>query len=178
MDDLNVIKTSVMGSLWILHGREKLIAWVRRKFKPTKSRSFVVKRGKTPDNFRFSISLTMIPALSECPVKRKGKIFNDTLRDTSAIRSAVDDLELWLTKVDESRLPGRSKVWIYQHAVIPRVLWPLFVHDSPMTTVAVTEKKINGYLRRCSVALYGTSNALQFLLKDCWRNLWSRRLEK
>ena len=116
MDDLTVTTTSVMGSRWILRSLEKLIAWARVKFKPAKSRLFVMKKRRTADKFRFSIAGTMIPTLSECPVKSLGKIFDTTLRDTNAVRAAVGDLELWLTRVDKSGLPGRFKVWIYQHA--------------------------------------------------------------
>ena len=148
MDDLAVTTTSVMGSRWILRSLEKLIAWARMKFKPAKSRSFVMKKERTADKFHFSIAGTMISTLSECSVKSLGKIFDTTLRDTNTVRVVVGDLELWLTRVDRSGLPGCFKVWIYQHAVLPRILWPLFVYDSPMTIVEAMERKINNYLRR------------------------------
>ena len=140
MDDLTVTTTSVMGSRWILRSLEKLIAWVRMKFKSAKSRSFVLKKERTADKFRFSKAGTMLPALSEYPVKSLGKIFDTTLRVTNAVRAAVGDLELWLTRVDKSGLPGRFKTWIYQHAVFPRILGPLFVYDSPMTIVEAMER--------------------------------------
>ena len=110
----------------------------------------------------------MIPTLSECPVKSLGKIFDTTLKDTNAVLAAVGDLELWLTRVDKSGLPGCFKAWIYHHAVLLRILWPLFVYDSPMTIVEAMERKINNYPGRwlgfprslSSAALYGSSNAL------------------
>ena len=148
MDDLTVTTTSVMGSRWILRSLEKLIVWARTKFKPAKSRSFVMKKGRTVDKLRFSIAGTMIPTLSECPVKSQGKIFHTTLRDNNAVRTAVGDLELCLIRVDKSSQPGRFKARIYQHVVLPRILWPLFVYDSPMTIVEAMERKINNYLRR------------------------------
>ena len=132
-----------------------------------------MKKGRTADKFSFSIAGTMIPTLSECPVKSLGKIFDTTMRDTNAIRATVGDLELWLTRVDKSGLPGRFKAWIYQHTVLPRILWPLFVYDSPMTIVEAMERRVNNYLRRwlgflrslSSAALYGSSNALQLPFK-------------
>ena len=93
MDDLTVTTTSVMGSKWILRSLEKLIVWTRMKFKPAKSRSFVMKK-RTTDNFHFSIVGTMILTLLECPIKSLGKIFNITLRDTNTVRAVVGDLEL------------------------------------------------------------------------------------
>ena len=101
---------------------EKLIAWVKMKFKPSKSRSFVIKKGRTIDKFRFSIEGAMIPTLSECPVKSLVKIFNVTVRDTNAVRAAVGDLVLWLARVDKSSLPGCFKAWIYQHSVLLRIM--------------------------------------------------------
>ena len=64
MDDLTVTTTSVMGSRWILRSLEKLIAWARMKYKPTKSRSFVMKKGGTVDKFRFSIGQGYLPCRS------------------------------------------------------------------------------------------------------------------
>ena len=78
IDDLAVTTTSVMGSRWILYSLEKLIVWARMKFKPAKSRPFVMKKGRTAYNFHFSLLGTMIPTLSECPVKSLGEIFNIT----------------------------------------------------------------------------------------------------
>ena len=71
--------------------------------------------------------------------------------------------------VDRSGLPGRFKTWIYQHSILPRILWPLLVYSVPITTVEVMERKISSYLRRwlglprslSSAALYGRSNTLQ-----------------
>lgn len=69
MDDLTITMTSVPGSRWILQGLERLITWARMSFKPCKSRSMVMKRGKVMAKFCFSISGTAIPSTSEQPVK-------------------------------------------------------------------------------------------------------------
>ena len=132
-----------------------------------------MKKGGTADKFHFSIAGTMIPTLSECLVKSQGNMFNTTLRDTNAVQTAVGDQEFWLARVDKSGLPGRFKAWIYQHAVLPRILWPLFVYDSPITIVESMERKINSYRRRwlglpgslSIAALYGTSTTLPLPFK-------------
>lgn len=61
------------------------------------------------------------------------------------------------------------KAWIYQHSILPWVLWPLLVYAVPTTTVESLERKISGFLRKwlgfprslTSADLYGTSNTLQ-----------------
>ena len=51
------------------------------KFKPTKSRSLVLKRGKVKED-RFKMGEEEIPTVSENPNKCLGKWYNDSLRDT------------------------------------------------------------------------------------------------
>ncbi|TWW59294.1 hypothetical protein D4764_06G0008240, partial [Takifugu flavidus] len=147
MDDLTVT-TSVPGCRWILQGLERLILWARMSFKPTMSRSMVLKKGKVVDKFRFSISGTIIPSITEQPVKSLGKLFDSSPKDTAAIQKSTEEFGGWLTKVDKSGLPGRFKAWIYQYSILPRVLWPLLVYAVPVTTVESFERKISCFLRR------------------------------
>lgn len=46
MDDLTVTTEPVSGVSWILMGLVKLMAWARMSFKPSKSRSLLLKKGK------------------------------------------------------------------------------------------------------------------------------------
>ncbi|XP_061920230.1 uncharacterized protein LOC133660667 [Entelurus aequoreus] len=169
MDDLTITTTSVPGSRWILQGLERLIGWARMSFKPAKSRSMVLKKGKVVNKFQFTISGTVIPSITEQPVRNLGKLFDSSLKDSAAIQKSTEELGGWLTKVDKSGLPGRFKAWIYQHSILPRVLWPLLVYAVPVTTVESFERKISSFLRKWlglprslnSAALYGTSNILQ-----------------
>ena len=169
MDDLTVTTTSVPGCRWILQGLEKLIRWARMSFKPTKSRSMVLKRGKVVDRFRFFVDGTAIPAITEKPVTSLGKTFDCSLRDTASIQATITKLETWLSVVDKSGLAGRFKAWLYQHGILPRILWPLLVYEVTISTVETLERKISSYLRRwlglprslTSAALYSRRNKLQ-----------------
>ncbi|KAI4876470.1 hypothetical protein NFI96_017397 [Prochilodus magdalenae] len=169
MDDLTVTTTSVPGCRWILQGLEKLISWARMSFKPSKSRSMVLKRGKVVDKFRFVVDGEEIPSITEKPVMSLGKAFNSSLQDKASVQTTIKKLESWLHAVDKSGVPGRFKAWLYQHGILPRILWPLLVYEVPMSTVETLERKISSYLRRwlglprslTSTALYGKSNKLQ-----------------
>ncbi|KAK0143143.1 hypothetical protein N1851_018727 [Merluccius polli] len=137
MDDLT-ITTSVPGSRWILQGLERLITWATMSFKPSKSRSMVLKKGKKSNK----------------------------------------ELGAWLTKVDKSGLPGRFKAWIYQHSILPQVLWPLLVYAVPMTTVESLERKISGFLRKW----LGLPRSLITVWDDCpsvasLKNSWEEALQ-
>lgn len=123
MDNLTVT-SSVPGSRWILQGLEKLVSWSRMSFKVKVP---MLKKGKVVDKFCFTIFKTIIPTLSEKPLKSLGKLFDCSLKETAALHKTCCDLEAWLTKIDKSGLPGRFKAWIYQHAILPRDLWPLLL---------------------------------------------------
>ncbi|KAJ3583253.1 hypothetical protein NHX12_034140 [Muraenolepis orangiensis] len=143
MDDLTVMTESVPGCRWILKGLEELVEWARMRFKPAKSRSMVLRKGKVVDKFRFNIADTAIPSISEKPVKSLGKVFDCSLRDTTSIQSTCTELDGWLKSVDKSGLPGKFKAWVYQHGILPRILWPLLVYAVPISTVETLERRLN-----------------------------------
>lgn len=130
MDDLTVTTVAAPGCRWILQGLETLTTWARMHFKPEKSRSMVLKRGKVKDQLHFSLEGTLIPSVTEKPVKSLGKTFDCSLKGTASIRAKNEQPESWLTTVDKSGLPGKFKAWLYQNGILPRILWPLFVRLS------------------------------------------------
>ncbi len=116
-------------------------------FKPSETRSMVLKKGKVVDKFRFSVSGTVIPTFTEQLVKSLGKLFDSSLKDSAAIQNSNKELGAWLTKVDKSGLPGRFKAWIYQHSILPRDLWPMLIYAVPMTKVESLERKQGAWTR-------------------------------
>ena len=74
------------------------------------------------DKFRFSITGTPIPTISEKPIKSLGKFFDSSLRDAASIKNTCEELEGWLKDVDKTGLPGKFKAWIYQHGIL-RLQW-------------------------------------------------------
>lgn len=97
MDDLTVTTTSVTGCQWLLQGLERIITWARMMFKPAKSRSLVLRKGRVENKHRFSLDGVPIPSVSEKPVKSLGKIFDSTLKDKAAVQSAHMELKTWLS---------------------------------------------------------------------------------
>ena len=102
MDDLTITTTSVPECRWILQGLERLMTSARMSFKPSK--------WKVINKLRFSISGTVIPTITEQPVKSLGKLFDSNLRDSAAIQKSTTELGTWVAKVDKSGLPGRFTV--------------------------------------------------------------------
>ena len=95
------------------------------------------------EKVRFTEAGETIPTLSEKPIKSLGKTFNSSLKDTAAKQKTIKDLEEWLRKIDKSGLPGRFRAWLFQHAVLSWILWPLLAYDILITTVESLERAIS-----------------------------------
>ena len=139
------------------------------RFKPGKSRSLVLQKGKIKSTARFTIACEFIPTVTEKPVKSLGKWFDSSTKDQAANKGIGGDLDDWLRKIDKSGLPSKFKAWLYQHAILLRILWPLMLYEVAITMVEGMERKISSYLRKwlglpkslSSAALYGTTNTIQ-----------------
>ncbi|XP_076113544.1 uncharacterized protein LOC143081178 [Mytilus galloprovincialis] len=172
MDDMTVTSKTVIEGKWTLEVLERMIKWARMKFKPSKSRSLIVRKGKVQDE-TFELAGEKIPTVGEKPVKCLGKMFDATLADMVNMGEVQVQLVEWLTKIDKSGFPGRYKAWIYQHGVLPRILWPLLVYEFPLSKVEALERKISACLRRwlgvprsfSSIGLYSTGTKLQLPMK-------------
>ena len=68
----------------------ELIDWARMKFKPSKSRSFILKKGKI-QNRKIRIGEDEIPTIMEKPAKSLGKWFRDSLNDRECRRDGITD---------------------------------------------------------------------------------------
>ena len=81
----------------------------------------------------------------------------------------LQQVEEGLRRIDKSDLPGKFKSWIFQHGLLPRLLWPLMVNEIPISTVEKVEQQVSKHLRRwlgippsfSNIGLYGKSNRLQ-----------------
>ena len=65
-------------------------------------------------------------------------------------RPERDTTEL-LVNIDKTGLSGKFKAWIFQHGLLPRLIWPLMLYDIALTTVEGMERKINHYHRQWMV---------------------------
>ena len=160
MDDLTLATQFTVQTRWLLKSLEVLIKWARMKFNPKKSRTLVIKKGKVLRNCVFKISDERIPTVSEARVKSLGKMFDDTLKDGNNKLSVIAQIEKWLLSVDESELPGKFNVWIFQHGILPRILWSLML--CPLSTVEKMESEISNRLHQWLGVPPSFSNAVLY----------------
>ncbi|KAL7854779.1 hypothetical protein SRHO_G00169690 [Serrasalmus rhombeus] len=88
------------------------------------------------------------PRLLECLWKiyrviwRKGKV----PQQCRYAEGTNDNLNTWLWAVDKSGLPGKFKAWIYQHDILPHLLWLLLVYEVLITIMEGFKRKISQFL--------------------------------
>lgn len=174
MDDLTITTSSHVQARWILKTLGDVASWARMVFKPKKSRSIVMRKGKVTDAFKLHVQGEEIPTIRENPIKCLGKWYDDTLGDRNNISKTEKQADEWLRNIDRTGLPGKFNSWIYQHGLLPRLMWLLTVYEIPKTTVEGMERRVNKHLRKwlgippsfTAVGLYIRSGQLQLPLSS------------
>ncbi|XP_078587744.1 uncharacterized protein LOC144868686 [Branchiostoma floridae x Branchiostoma japonicum] len=174
MDDITLTTTSHIEARWMLSELDYMATWARMKFKPKKSRCMIIKKGKVTSRFKLEVQGEPIPSIVGNPVKCLGKWFDDSLTDRKNASSTVAQTEEWLRRIEKSGLPGKLKAWLYQHGLLPRLMWLLTVYEIPLTSVEEMERKVNKHLRKwlgvppsfTALGFYSTTGQLQLPLSS------------
>ena len=125
MDDTTLImlrKKVVQNTLDKLNN---LLGLRRMAFKPAKSRSLALVRGKIRRDVFFNVAEQRIPTVSEEPVKSLGRVFDESLTDKSMRGAILQQIIEGLQVIEAAQLQGRFKVWLLQFVLLPRLLWSL-----------------------------------------------------
>ncbi len=117
-------------------------------FKPKKSRSLVIQKGKTTGWFKLLVQGEVIPNIQGNPIRCLGKWYDESLSDKNSISSTRKQVEEWLKKIDKYGLPGKNKCWIYQHGLLRDSCGFSLVYEVLLSTVEEMERKFNKHLRR------------------------------
>ncbi len=174
MDDLTVTTQTHIQARWVLKALEEAATWARMNFKPKKSRSLVIKSGSVTKRFTLQVQGEDIPSIMDSPIKCLGKWFDSSLSDKANVERIRSQLQEGLKQIDKSALPGKFKAWLFQNALLPRLMWPLMLYEIPTSSVECLERTISRHLRRwlgvppsfTSIGLYGRSNQLQLPLSS------------
>ncbi|GFO02696.1 reverse transcriptase [Plakobranchus ocellatus] len=148
MDDTTIICSKEDETRRMLTRLDDLMSWCRIKFKPKKSRSLSIRRGKIDEATTFTVAEQQIPTVSQELVKSLGRWYDSSMKDT---RRGAETLELTsesLLASNKCGLQGKFKIWCLQFMLIPKLLWPLLVYDICSSTVEAIEAKINKYTRK------------------------------
>ena len=156
MDDINLMSTSVAGTQDLLSKCVEALSWAGMSFRPDKSRSAVIIKGKslntTPFKVREPSSPTdfscYIPSFHSQPVKFLGRIIDGSLSDRKSVSELEKKLLTGLNVINKSSFTGAQKLWILQHLLIPKVQWALLIYEVSISCASLLERKVSVFIRK------------------------------
>lgn len=111
MDVMTTIATTNACTKRLLNKLQENIKWPRTEFKPRKSRSISIGRGRLV-NERFHVNNKPILIVLEKRVKSLGR----PQRHNPELRK---DIVSGLNKINKTALPGKLKLWCFQFGLLP-----------------------------------------------------------
>ena len=168
MDDIATRTENLVQTKYLLEKLVGKLKWAGLSIKPEKSRSLVIIEGKVSKKTP-SIDGVPVTSIAEKPIKYLGKVYNKTLNEQKQADEVLGELKEGLKKIDKSIIPGRYKAWIFQHMLLPRIMWPLTIYNIPESKVEEMQRKITGHLKKwlgfprslSTACLYTRSGKLQ-----------------
>ena len=89
-----------------------------------------------------------------------GKWFDASLKDDNNVNRLRQQVKDGMQTIDKTQLPCKYKAWMYQHGLLPRLIWPLTLYEIPTTAVEVLERSVSKHLMR----LIGVPPSFTFFL--------------
>ena len=110
MDDVSLMTRSTTASKIALERTVIALKWARMKLKPQKSRSLVIRGGRSIDEQPFTVGEEIIPSIQKEPLKTLGRIYNSSATDKGASEDLKKKITDLVQKLDKSLLSGIMKV--------------------------------------------------------------------
>ena len=147
MDDIATRTENLVQTKYLLDKLVGKLRWAGLSIKPEKSRSLVIIDGKVSNKTPF-IEGVPVTSITEKPIRYLGKLYNKTLNDQEQAREVFAELKQGLKKIEKEVIPGRYKAWMFQHMLLPRLMWPLTIYNIPESKVEEMQILITGHLKR------------------------------
>ena len=133
MDYVNLMSSSVSGGQCAT-----ALQWAGMEFRADKSRSFIIKKGKSLNSSPFCVSepsnstdfSLFIPSIHSTPVRFLGRIIDGSITYRKSVDELAEKLSDGLKIIDKSPFKGTQKLWILQHLLIPQIQWPLLIYET------------------------------------------------
>ena len=109
-----------------------------------------------------------MPTVKEGPIKGLERWYADTLSDKSRVVEILKKAEEGLKAINESKMPGKYRIWCLQFGLYPRLALHLLIYEA-LSIVEIIEQKCSVYIRKWlglrrmikSSALYRKIGSLQ-----------------
>ena len=147
MDDITTTTETIVQTRVLIDKLVEKLDWGGLTAKPEKCRALVIIKGKVVRR-NIMIKGKPITLLQDKPIKYLGKIYNSSLNEKEQITEVEAQVKQDLKKVEKCRLPGRYKAWMFQHMLLPRLMWPLSIYNVPVTVIDRIQRKVTSSLKR------------------------------
>ena len=184
MDDMNLMAGPVKDTQVLLTRCTTALTWARMRYNISKSRSFVVKRGKVLNTRPFALQPDSesdiisdedrISSIHSKAIQWLGRLINGFLSDrraTDELRQKVLD---GLSLIDKSFLKGGRKLWINQMLFVPCIRWPISIYEISFKEVQHLERLFSVKIRKwlglhqstTNLCLYSNSSPIRLPVKS------------
>ena len=116
-------------------------------FKAKESKHLSIHKGKQRQQ-KFTSAGEQMPTAIEQPVNSLGRWYAGTLSDRSQGVAIMKQAEHGLKAIDQSKVPGKHKIWCLQFALYPRLAWPLTMYEVTLSRAEMIERTCNTYIRK------------------------------
>ena len=120
-----------------------------------------------PGHDRFDPCLSIaggsIQYLDDGDFKYLGRLLNTTASEISSRTQLQAKLKTLLSIVDDSLLPGTSRLWLYHHFVVPKLSWAFLTLDLTLTFVKKLQAMAVAFLKKWSGLPHCANTAILFV---------------
>ena len=182
MDDVNLMSSTIQGTQDLLSRCLTALKWAGMSFRADKSRSIIIKKGRSMNSTPFSSSESSnpsdfsgyIPSIHAMPIKFLGRVINGSLSDRNSVQELKDKLSEGLKIIHCSPHSPSQKLWILQHLLLPRIQWPLMIYEISSSVALSLEQTVSKFIRTwlklpkmmSSIALYSKHSPCPLPIKS------------
>ena len=126
----------------------------------------MIRKRKVDEGCSFTVQTQHILTISEAPVKCLGKWYRVEAGNQQGIKIVEDEVNDILMMIEDTGLPGKFKVWIVEHGLIPRLAWPMLMYEISGTTMQRIGRRITRCIRKWIGASPNLSAACLYSVLD------------
>ena len=149
MDDLTLMTVGVPYARLMLRKVQQALLWSRMAAKGSKSRSCVIKCGRSMNVEPFTINEgEIIPSIQRIPIRFLGRMIDGSLADRKSRQKLLEGIQSGLKRIDKSLFTGVMKLFTYQSVLLMQTCWSFMIYELPLSWVSHVEGSVNVYLRK------------------------------
>ena len=150
-DDLQVVTKSRAGNQMMLDTFQNFVTWTET-MRPNPAKCVCLSYHYDGSHYGpaepgLSLAGSLVPKL-KADFKYLGRWISEDGSEVVAKQRMQDKVHALCSKVDATPLRGIDKLWIYEHVIVPKMMWMLMVHDLSVSFVRHLDKLALRYVKK------------------------------